>query len=396
MKVMVFNCGSSSIKYQLISMEDNSVLCVGLIERIGIEGSLLKHVVDGKKYLFNENIPNHKIGISLIIDKMMDKECGVIKSIDEIDAIGHRVVHGGEKFASSVVITDEVLKAIEDVIPLAPLHNPANLTGIKACSEIMPGKPQVAVFDTAFHQTMDAKSYIYAIPYEYYEKYGVRRYGFHGTSHKFVANEAAEFLEKDIKDLKIITCHIGNGASIAAVKNGKVVDTSMGFTPLAGLVMGTRSGDLDPAVVTFIQEKENKTAAEVDAILNKKSGVEGISGVSSDMRDIEDAAAAGNERAKLALDTYNYRIAKYVGSYAAAMNGVDVVVFTGGVGENSPHTRNDVLTYLEFLGIKVDALNNNSRGKKLLVSTADSKVLAMVIPTNEELAIAKDTEALVK
>jgi acetate kinase len=339
---------------------------------------------------------DHTDAVQLVIDALLSPECGVIKSVDEISAVGHRVVHGGEYFSESVVITEAVKKAVEACNELAPLHNPPNLIGINACEKLMPKTPQVAVFDTAFHQTMPEKAYLYAIPYEYYEKYKVRRYGFHGTSHKFVSQEAAQMMGKSIEDLKIITCHLGNGASLAAIKNGKVVDTSMGFTPLEGLIMGTRSGNLDPAVITFLMNKENLDIKGIDNVLNKQSGVLGVSGVSSDFRDIENAAKDGNERAKVALDMFYYRVAKFIGSYAAAMNGVDAIVFTAGLGENSGTSRQAICDYVEFLGLKIDAEPNSKRGQALQISTADSKVKVFVIPTNEELVIARDTKGLVK
>ncbi len=396
MKVLVINCGSSSLKYQLINMADESVLAIGLVERIGIEGSVLKHEIPGMdKVVIETPMPDHKVALEIVMNALVNPEHGAIKSMDEISAVGHRVVHAGEKFASSVVITDEVIKALEETIELAPLHNPPNLIGIRACQEILPNVPMVSVFDTAFHQTMPASSFIYALPYEYYKEYGVRRYGFHGTSHKYVSQRAAEMLGKDMKDLKIITCHLGNGASVAAVQNGKVVDTSMGFTPLEGLIMGTRSGDMDPAIVTFLMGKLNIGAAEVNDIMNKKSGVLGISGVSSDFRDIEKAASEGNERAKLALETYYKRVKKYIGAYMAEMGGVDAIVFTAGLGENSIDARKEICSGLEGLGIVIDDARNNVRGKDTLVSSDSSKVAVFCIPTNEELMIARDTKELV-
>lgn len=396
MKVLVLNCGSSSLKYQLIEMTDERVLAKGLVERIGIEGSRLKHEPTGKdEYVIETPMDSHKVAVKLVLDSLTDKTHGVIDSIDEVNAIGHRVVHGGERFAGSVIINEEVEKALEDCVELAPLHNPPNLIGINACKELMPGKPQVGVFDTAFHQTMPKKAYLYAIPYEYYEKYKIRRYGFHGTSHRFVSATAAEMLGKPIESLKIITCHLGNGASICAVENGKSVDTSMGFTPLEGLVMGTRSGSLDPAILAYIAGKENLSIKEVEDILNKKSGVLGVSGVSSDFRDIESAEAEGNERAISALDLFKYRVAKNVGEYVAAMNGVDAIVFTAGLGENGIKMREEICEYFEYLGAKLDKEKNNCRGKAVDVSTSDSKVRILVIPTNEELVIARDTKELV-
>lgn len=396
MKVLVINCGSSSLKYQLINMDNESVLAIGLVERIGIDGSVLKHEVSGMdKVVIETPMPDHKVALEVVMAALTNENHGAIKELSEISAVGHRVVHAGEKFAKSVVITDEVIKALEDTIELAPLHNPPNLIGIRACQELLPNVPMVSVFDTAFHQTMPASSYIYALPYEYYKEFGVRRYGFHGTSHKYVSQRAAELLGKDIKDLRIITCHLGNGASVAAIENGKVVDTSMGFTPLEGLIMGTRSGDMDPAIVTFLMTKLNKNASEINDILNKKSGVLGISGVSSDFRDIEKAAEEGNERAILALETYYKRVKKYIGAYMAEMGGVDAIVFTAGLGENSIAAREEICSNLKELGIEIDKERNNVRGKDTLVSTDSSKVAVFCIPTNEELVIARDTKELV-
>ena len=396
MNVLVINCGSSSLKYQLIDMSNENVLAKGLVERIGIEGSKLKHEVEGvDKVVIEEPMADHKDALKHVLDALIDEKHGAIKDMKEINAIGHRVVHGGEKFSGSVVINDDVIKALEECIELAPLHNPPNLTGIKACEELMPGVPMVGVFDTAFHQTMDSASYIYPLPYELYEKYGIRKYGFHGTSHRYVSERAAAMLDKDINELKIITCHLGNGASLAAVKNGKSVDTSMGFTPLEGLAMGTRCGDIDPAIVTFVMEKENLNIDEMNNLLNKKSGVLGISGVSSDFRDIEGAAEGGNERAQLALDKFNMRVKKYIGAYAAVMGGADAIVFTAGLGENSASNREAICEGLEFMGAKIDSEKNNVRGKEVVVSTDDSKVKVLVIPTNEELMIARDTVSLV-
>ncbi len=395
MKVLVINCGSSSLKYQLIDMETESVLAKGLCERIGIEGSRLKHEPTGKdKVVIEENMADHNDAVKMVLDALVDPNHGVISSMDEINAIGHRVVHGGEEFSGSVVIDDAVMNALVKCSDLAPLHNPANIIGIKACEKIMPGVPQCGVFDTAFHQTVPKKAYLYALPYEYYEKYGVRRYGFHGTSHRFVSSEAAKMMGKPIEETKIITCHLGNGGSIAAVQYGKSVDTTMGFTPLEGLIMGTRCGDIDPSIVTFLENKEGLSAKEVDEIMNKKSGVLGISGVSSDFRDVEAAAAEGNERAQVALDAFAYKVAKSIGSYAAAMNGVDAIVFTAGLGENSGSTRQEICDYLGYLGVKLDAEANSKRGKAMEISTADSKVKVFVIPTNEELVIARDTKEL--
>ncbi|MGB9779255.1 acetate kinase [Caldanaerobacter sp.] len=398
MKILVMNCGSSSLKYQLIDMESNKVLAKGLAERIGINDSLLTHQADGKeKVKIKRDMKNHKEAIQLVLDALIDKEMGVIKDMKEIDAVGHRVVHGAEYFTDSVIIDDDVIKKLEDCIDLAPLHNPANIEGIKACRQIMPEVPMVAVFDTAFHQTMPDYAYIYPIPYQYYEKYRIRRYGFHGTSHKYVSMRAAELLGRPIEELKIVTCHLGNGASITAVKHGKSIDTSMGFTPLEGLAMGTRSGSIDPSIVTFLMEKEGLTAHEVIDILNKKSGVYGISGISNDFRDIENAAFnEGNKRAMLALKVFAYIAKKTIGAYVAAMGGVDVIVFTAGVGENGPEMREFILEGLEFLGFNLDKEKNKVRGKEAIISTEDSKVKVMVIPTNEEYMIAKDTEKLVK
>ena len=398
MNVLVINCGSSSLKYQLINSDSEEVLAKGLCERIGINGSAITHQPEGgDKVTCEVEMKNHTQAVQYVIEKLTDKEVGVISSLDEIDAVGHRVVHGGEKFASSVVITDEIVKAIEECNDLAPLHNPANLIGINSCKEIMPNVPMVAVFDTAFHQTMPKKAYLYGLPYEYYEKYKVRRYGFHGTSHDFVSNRAAEILGKKREDLNIVVCHLGNGASVSAVKNGKSVDTSMGLTPLEGLIMGTRSGDMDPAIITFLAEKENISAKEVIDICNKKSGMLGLSnGVSSDFRDLTAAEEAGNQYAKDALETYAYRVAKYIGAYAMGMQGLDVVVFTAGIGENTIPLRAKIGEYLSIFDTRIDAEKNNIRGEEAIISTDDSKVKVMVIPTNEELAIARETVALVK
>lgn len=397
MKVLVINCGSSSLKYQLIDSETEGVLAKGLCERIGIEGSMLTHQPAGKDKIKTElDMPDHTAAVQYVLEALTDKENGCIASLDEIDAIGHRIVHGGEKFSGSVVLNDEVLEAIAECNELAPLHNPANLIGIRSCSKLMPNVPQVGVFDTAFHQTMPAKAYLYGLPYEYYEKYKVRRYGFHGTSHDFVSARAAEILGKSRDDLKIIVCHLGNGASISAVDHGKCVDTSMGLTPLEGLIMGTRSGDIDPAIVDFIAEKEGCTAKDMNNVLNKKSGVLGLSKVSSDFRDLAAAAADGNVLAKNALEAYAYRVAKYIGSYVAAMNGVDVIAFTAGVGENNAEARGMICQYLGYLGTTIDAEQNKIRGEEIILSTKDSRVTVMVVPTNEELAIARETVALVK
>ncbi|WP_303064003.1 acetate/propionate family kinase [Acidaminococcus massiliensis] len=397
MKIFVVNCGSSSIKYQLIDMKDESVIAKGLVERIGIEGSVLTHTPAGKdKVRLESAIPDHVDGIKKVLAALVDPNHGVIKSMDEIDAVGHRVVHGGEIFNESVVITDEVLKQIEDLSDMAPLHQPANVAGIRACQKLMPNTPQVAVFDTAFHQTMPPVAYMFGVKYEEYKDYGIRKYGFHGTSHKYVSGVAAKMLGKDIKDTKIITCHLGNGSSITAIDGGKSVDTSMGFTPLDGVLMGTRTGSIDPAVVPVLMQKKGLDAAGVDKYMNKECGVLGVSGVSSDFRDLEDAAAKGNERAKLALDMFCYQVKRYIGAYAAAMGGVDAIVFTAGVGENDIHTRQQVCSGLEFLGVKLDADRNNIRGKATEISAADSKVKVFLIPTNEELAIAQDTLRLCK
>ena len=398
MKILVLNCGSSSLKYQLIDMENEAVLCIGLVERIGIEGSILTQKKDGVegKYVKEQPMKDHQDAIQLVLEGVLDPTYGGVKDMNEINAVGHRVVHGGEKFATSVVITDEVEEAIRKCSELAPLHNPANLMGIDAIKAIIPGVPNVAVFDTAFHQTMPASSYLYGLPYRLYTEYGVRRYGFHGTSHKYVSQRAAEMLGKDIADLKIITCHLGNGASVAAVDGGKVVDTSMGLTPLEGLIMGTRCGDIDPAIIPFIMKKENLDADGVDKLMNKESGVYGMTGISSDFRDICDAAAEGNQQAIDALDAYHKRVKKYIGSYAAEMNGVDAIVFTAGLGENGIDDRLAIASNLEVLGVKMDAEANKVRGKETVISAADSKVKVLLVPTNEELMIARDTLELVK
>ncbi|HCM91112.1 MAG TPA: acetate kinase [Lachnospiraceae bacterium] len=397
MKVLVINCGSSSLKFQLIDSESEEVLAKGLCERIGIDGGMVTYQPKGRdKIIKNAEMPDHTEAVKLVIDALIDKENGVISSLDEIGAVGHRIVHGGESFSSATLINDEVINAIEECNDLAPLHNPANLIGIRSCQKIMPNVPMVAVFDTAFHQTMPKKAYLYGIPYEYYKKYKVRRYGFHGTSHEFVSKRAAEFLGKDINNFKVIVCHLGNGASISAVKNGKCVDTSMGLTPLEGLFMGTRSGDLDPAIIQFISNKENLNIDEILNILNKKSGVLGLSEVSSDFRDLGEAASSGNEQAKTTLEAYSYRVAKYIGSYAAAMNGVDAIVFTAGVGENNIEVRQMIGEYLGYLGTGVDPEKNNIRGEEAVISPDGAKVSILVIPTNEELAIARETVKLVK
>ena len=398
MKILVLNCGSSSLKYQLIDMSNEEVLCVGLVERIGIEGSVLKQEKDGVegKLIVEQPMKNHQDAIKLVLDAVVDPQYGGVKDIKEVEAVGHRVVHGGEKFAGSVLITDEVKAALEECIELAPLHNPANIMGIEACEAILPGVPMVGVFDTAFHQTMPKSSYLYGLPHELYTKYGVRRYGFHGTSHRYVSQRAAAMLGKNIEDCKIITCHLGNGASIAAVDGGKVVDTSMGLTPLEGLIMGTRCGDIDAAILPFLMEKEGLDAKGLSDLMNKKSGVYGMTGISSDFRDIEDAAAQNNELAQVALESYAKKVKKYIGSYAAEMNGVDAVVFTAGVGENGIDMRADIMANMDFLGMKLDEEANKVRGKERVISTEDSKVKILLIPTNEELMIARDTLELVK
>lgn len=396
MKVLVVNCGSSSIKYQLINMENEEVMAKGYLEKIGLPDSFLTHTVNGEKHRIEKVITNHEDGIKLVLDQLLDANYGVIKDLKEIDAIGHRVVHGGEKFSDSVIITDEVIDTMKECIPLAPLHNPAGITGIEACRKVLPEVPMVGVFDTAFHQTLPEEAYIYAIPYEYYEKYRIRKYGFHGTSHKFVSRRVAELMGKPLEDLKMVTCHLGQGGSLCAVKGGKSVDTSMGLTPLEGLIMGTRSGDLDPAIVEFIANKENKTASEVLNILNKESGVYGLSGVSSDFRDVKAARAEGNKAAAAALDAYAYRVAKYIGAYTAAMNGVDAITFTAGLGENDDITRAAICEYLGYLGADLDKEKNKVAGEPAVISKDDAKVKLLCIPTNEELMIARDTVALVK
>ena len=393
MKVLVINCGSSSLKYQVLDMTGELLLAKGLVERIGIEGSTLIHEKIGldDKHRLTVPMKDHKEAIGHVLNVLVDSEQGVLKSMDEIAGVGHRVVHAGEKYAASILITKDVIKVLEDCSELAPLHNPPNILGINACRELMPKTPMVAVFDTAFHQTMPSESYIYALPYEYYEKYGVRRYGFHGTSHKYVAQRAADMLNINIEDLKIITCHLGNGASMAAIKRGRCIDTSMGFTPLEGLVMGTRSGDIDSAIVSYIMEKEGLTSQQMNDVLNKKSGVLGISGVSSDFRDIGMAAEEGNERALLALKVFAHRVRFYIGGYIAEMNGVDAIVFTAGVGENDISMRDVICNDLGNLGIKLDLVKNKVRGKEMVISRDDSKVKVLLIPTNEELVIARDT-----
>ncbi len=395
--VLVINCGSSSLKYQLIDMNDESVKAKGLVERIGLEGSVITHKPAGKdKFVLETPMESHVRAIQLVIEAITDAEHGVVADMKEIFAVGHRVVHGGEKFAGSVVINDEVMAAIKENVELAPLHNPANIIGIEACKEIMGDVPMVAVFDTAFHQTMPEKAYLYGIPYEDYKEFKIRRYGFHGTSHKYISARAAEIVGKDMKDLKIVTCHMGNGSSIAAVDCGKCVDTSMGFTPLAGLVMGTRAGDMDTAILPFLMGKKGMTADEAVNYLNKKSGVAGISGVSSDFRDLDTAAKDGNERAALALDMFVYGVKKYIGAYSAAMGGIDMIVFAGGIGENDINTRARILDGLEYLGVKFDASKNNFRGEEQVISADDSKVIAIVVPTDEEMMIARDTYELCK
>ena len=396
MKVLVINCGSTSLKYQLIDSETEVALAVGLCERIGIDGRLNHTPNGGEKVVIEQAMPDHEVAIRMVLDALTNENYGVIKNLDEIDAIGHRLVHGGEKFTKSVIIDDEVIAGVEECSPLAPLHNPANLIGVRACQAIMPGVPNIGVFDTAFHQTMEPVAYMYGLPYEYYEKYKVRRYGFHGTSHSFVSKRAIQMLNLDPDNSKIIVCHLGNGSSISAVKNGKVVDTSMGMTPMEGLVMGTRCGDMDPTIVEYLAHSLNKSLEEVMVILNKKSGVLGISGVSSDFRDLDKASNEGNERAKLAVEVFSYRTAKYIGSYIAAMNGVDAIVFTAGLGENNIVVREQVLNHFGYMGITLDKEANQIRGEEKIISTPDSKVTVAVIPTNEELAIAHETVALLK
>ena len=398
MNVLVINCGSSSLKYQLISSDTEEVLAKGLCERIGIEGSAITHQPAGKdKVTTKVDMPDHTAAVKYVIEKLTDPSVGVVGSLDEIDAVGHRIVHGGEKFNTSVVISDEVIKAIEECNDLAPLHNPANLIGINACKKLMPNVPMVAVFDTAFHQTMPKKAFLYGLPYEYYEKYKVRRYGFHGTSHDFVSNRAAQLLNKKREDLKIIVCHLGNGASVTAVDHGKSIDTSMGLTPLEGLIMGTRSGDIDPAIISFIADTENISADEMINVCNKKSGVLGLSGgISSDFRDLASAAESNDQKAIDALDTYAYRVAKYIGAYAMAMKGVDVIAFTAGIGENNCQMRAAICDYVTWLGTSIDPEKNAIRGEEVILSKPSDKVAVMVVPTNEELAIARETVRLVK
>ena len=398
MKVLVINCGSSSLKYQLIDMSNENVLAQGLVERIGIDGILTQKVEGREKYIVETDLKDHKVAIDLVLNTLVDKANGVMNSMDEISAVGHRVVHGGEKYSTSVVINEEVMKNLEDLVSLAPLHNPANIIGIKACMALMPNTPMVAVFDTAFHQTMPQKAFMYPIPYEYYEEDHIRRYGFHGTSHKYVAGKVAEVMGKNIKDIKTITCHLGNGVSVTAVDGGTSVDTTMGFTPLDGIIMGSRSGSIDPAIVTYLMKEKGYSIEEMDEILNKKSGVLGISGVGTDFRDIRSAARENNKRALLTMDIYGYQIKKQIGAYAAAMAGLDAIVFTAGIGEHAPEIRERALIDMEFLGIKIDLKKNDNQdiGEGMEISTEDSKVKVFVIPTNEELMIAKETLALTK
>lgn len=397
MKILVINCGSSSLKYQVIDMDTNNPIAKGLVERIGLPGAVLTHsLASKKKNVIKTDIPNHVAAIELVLKTLLSPEHGALKDLSEIYAIGHRVVHGGEKFASSVVIDDAVMEALKECIELAPLHNPPNIAGIKACQKMMPNTPQVAVFDTAFHQTMNPDSYIYGLPYEYYKKYGIRKYGFHGTSHKYVSQRAAILLQKPIQDLKLISCHLGNGASIAAIRGGKSIDTSMGFTPLDGLMMGTRSGALDPAIVTFIMCRDNLTCEQVNDFMNSKCGALGVSGVSSDFRDIEVAAEQGNFRAKLALDIFAHDVKQFIGSYAAVMGGVDAIIFTAGVGENSAEMRADICKNMEFFGVQLDLEKNKVRGEEVDVSKPNAACRVLVIPTNEELMIALDTLELTR
>ncbi len=397
MKVLVINSGSSSIKYQVFNMKDETLLAKGLVERIGIEGSKITHTpIGGEKVVKEVSIPDHKVGIKLLIEALLDGEHGVIKDLSEIKAVGHRVVHGGEKFSGSVLITDEVMEALRENIELAPLHNPPNIWGIEACQELMPNIPHIGVFDTAFHATLPDYAYMYALPYEYYEKYKIRRYGFHGTSHRYVSQRAAEIIGKPIEELKIITLHMGNGVSFAAVKNGKSVETTMGFTPLEGMVMGTRSGDIDPAIVTYLMDKENLTSNEVYNILNKKSGLLGLSGISNDMRDIQKEKAKGNNRARIAIEVFVHRAKKYIGAYAAIMGGLDAIVFTAGIGENDELIRRDVCHGLEFLGVEFDdEVNDRVRAEEAILSKPSSRVKVLLVPTNEELMIARDTKEIV-
>ena len=396
MKILVLNCGSSSLKYQLFNMDNESVLAQGIVERIGINNSILTHKKgEGEKYKINIDLKNHKEALTKVLDLLTSKEQGVLKSLNEIDAVGHRVVHGGEKYSKAVLIDEDVKKSIKELFSLAPLHNPANLIGIEVCEELMKNVPMVALFDTAFHQSMNKEEYLYAIPYELYKENGIRKYGFHGSSHKYVSEKAAELLKKDIKDLKIISCHLGNGASICAIKDGKSFDTTMGFSPLDGLVMGTRSGSIDPTIPIYLMKNNNLSIEEVDNLLNKKSGVLGISEVSSDFRDIEEEAMKGNEKASLALDIFHYKIKTQIGSYIAALNGVDIIIFTAGVGENGPETREAILKDMEFFGIVLDKEKNKVRGKVQEISAENSKVKVFVIPTNEELVIARETKKII-
>ena len=396
MKILVINCGSSSLKYQLFNMENEEVLVKGLVERIGIEGSRLVQKKDGDEFIIEEPMQNHTEAVGHVFDALVDSENGVISDLSEINAVGHRVVHGGEKMTTSALITDEVKAAIEEAAKFAPLHNPANMMGLKACEELLPGVPNVAVFDTAFHQTMPEKTYLYGIDYKYYEEDGIRKYGFHGTSHNYITNKTAELLNKDVNEVNLISAHLGNGSSITAVKEGKSYDTTMGMTPLEGLVMGTRSGDMDPAVVTYIEQKDNVSPEEMDNILNKQSGVLGVSGVSSDFRDLEDAAKEGNERAQFALDMFTTRVKRYIAGYMAEIGSVDAIVFTGGIGENSIALREEIMQGFEQFGIKLDAEKNNVRGGEHEISTDDSSVKVMVVATDEELMIARDTQRLAK
>lgn len=396
MNVLVINCGSSSLKYQVINSDSEEVLAKGICERIGIDGRLVYQPKDGEKEITEAPMPTHTEAVRMVLNALVNPKTGVLKSLDEIDAVGHRLVHGGEKFASSTLIDETVIQAVEECSDLAPLHNPANLIGVRACQEVLKDVPMAGVFDTAFHQTMPKEAYLYGVPYEYYEKYKVRKYGFHGTSHSYVSKRAAEVLERPYDDLKTIVCHLGNGASVCAVLNGKSVDTSMGLSPLEGLIMGTRSGDIDPSAVEFLAKKENLSLEEILNVLNKKSGVYGLSGLSSDFRDLDDAAKKGDERAEAARDVFCYRTAKYIGSYVAAMNGVDVICFTAGVGENDGKVREKICSYLGYLGIEIDAEANKRRGVEARISTPDSKVAVWMIPTNEELAICRETVALIQ
>lgn len=396
MNVLVINCGSSSLKYQVINSESEEVLAKGLCERIGIDGRLVYQPKDGEKEITEAPMPTHTEAVRMVLDALVNPDTGIFQSLEEIEAVGHRLVHGGEKFAASVLINEEVITAVEECSDLAPLHNPANLIGVRACQEVLKNVPMAGVFDTAFHQTMPKEAYLYGIPYEYYEKYKARKYGFHGTSHSYVSKRAAEFLGKPYDSLKTIVCHLGNGSSICAVKNGKSVDTSMGLSPLEGLIMGTRSGDIDPSAIEFLAKKENLSLEEMLNVLNKESGVYGISGLSSDFRDLDQAVSEGNARAKTAREMFCYRAAKYIGSYAAAMNGVDVICFTAGVGENDGKVREMICSYLGYLGIELDAEANKKRGEETILSTPDSKVTVLLEPTNEELAICRETVALLK